>query len=49
MNDTLRALIYYGTVATDESALAPLGIPILGNFAVDDPIIPLGTVDAFET
>jgi carboxymethylenebutenolidase len=43
------AVIYYGTVVTDESALAPLGMPILGNFAEDDPIIPLETVDAFET
>lgn len=43
------AVIYYGTVVTDEAQLAPLAMPVLGNFAEDDPIIPLETVDAFRT
>ncbi|MBT8444042.1 MAG: dienelactone hydrolase family protein, partial [Gammaproteobacteria bacterium] len=42
------AVIYYGTVVTDEAQLSPLTMPVLGNFAEDDPIIPLETVDAFE-
>lgn len=42
------AVIYYGTVVTDEAELAPLTMPVLGNFAEDDPIIPLETVSAFE-
>ena len=42
------AVIYYGTVVTDAETLAPLQMPILGNFAEDDPIIPLDTVAAFE-
>lgn len=42
------AVIYYGSVVTDEAALAPLQMPVLGNFAEDDPIIPLETVAAFE-
>jgi len=47
--DTLdAAVIYYGTVVTDETQLAPLTMPVLGNFAEDDPIIPLATVDAFQ-
>ncbi|MFQ5633839.1 MAG: dienelactone hydrolase family protein [Gammaproteobacteria bacterium] len=40
-------VIYYGTVVTDEEQLAPLTMPVLGNFAEHDPIIPLKTVDAF--
>ncbi|MFW2405231.1 MAG: dienelactone hydrolase family protein [Gammaproteobacteria bacterium] len=43
------AVIYYGTVVTDEAQLASLAMPVLGNFAENDPIIPLETVDAFET
>jgi len=42
------AVIYYGTVVTDEESLAPLQMPVLGNFAENDPIIPLDTVAAFE-
>ena len=41
------AVIYYGTVTTDEAQLATLQMPILGNFADDDPIIPVDTVNAF--
>lgn len=41
------AVIYYGTVTTDEAQLATLQMPILGNFADDDPIIPLDMVEAF--
>lgn len=41
-------VIYYGSLVTDEAELAPLQMPVLGNFAEDDPIIPLDTVAAFE-
>lgn len=41
------AVIYYGTVTTDEEQLATLQMPILGNFADDDPIIPVDTVRTF--
>lgn len=41
-------VIYYGSLVTDEAVLAPLQMPVLGNFAEDDPIIPLDSVAAFE-
>jgi carboxymethylenebutenolidase len=41
------AVIYYGSLVTDEAQLATLEMPILGNFASDDPIIPVETVNAF--
>jgi len=41
-------VIYYGTVVTDEAELAPLSMPVLGNFAENDPIIPTESVVAFE-
>jgi carboxymethylenebutenolidase len=49
MPDTLDAtVIYYGSLVTDEERLATLQMPVLGNFAEDDPIIPLDSVAAFE-
>ena len=41
------AVMYYGTVTTDEAELAPLQMPVLGNFAADDPIIPVESVELF--
>ena len=41
------AVMYYGTVTTDESELAPLQMPVMGNFAESDPIIPLESVEQF--
>jgi len=42
------AVIYYGSLNTDADALATLEMPVMGNFAEDDPLIPLGEVRAFE-
>ena len=39
--------MYYGTVTTDETELAPLQMPVMGNFAESDPIIPLESVAQF--
>ncbi len=41
------AVMYYGTVTTDEADLAPLSVPVLGNFAENDPIVPLASVERF--
>lgn len=47
--DTLdAAVIYYGNMPTDEAALAPLDMPILGIFAEDDQAVPLDGVHAFR-
>lgn len=43
------AVIYYGSVKVDEADLAPLGMPVLGNFAEDDPLIPLDSVEQFTS
>jgi carboxymethylenebutenolidase len=43
------AVIYYGSLNTDPQALSTLQMPILGNFAENDPLIPLDTVAAFES
>jgi carboxymethylenebutenolidase len=43
------AVIYYGSVTTDPAQLGTLQMPILANFAENDPIIPLDTVAAFRT
>lgn len=45
--DIDATVIYYGSVPTDAATLAPLEMPILGNFAENDPIIPPATVKAF--
>jgi len=42
-------VMYYGSVVTDEARLATLEMPIMGNFAADDPIIPAESVRAFES
>lgn len=41
------AVIYYGTVTTDEAELAPLSMPVLGNFAGIDPVVPRASVEQF--
>jgi carboxymethylenebutenolidase len=41
------AVMYYGTVTTDETDLEPLQLPVMGNFAERDPIIPLESVEQF--
>lgn len=43
------AVIYYGSVIDDRDALATLQMPVLGNFAENDPIIPLDSVASFES
>ncbi|MDJ0927871.1 MAG: dienelactone hydrolase family protein [Gammaproteobacteria bacterium] len=43
------AVIYYGTIVTDPDRLVTLQMPIMGNFAENDPLIPLDSVTAFET
>ncbi len=42
------AVIYYGSLNTDPEALRTLKMPIMGNFAENDPIIPLETVHEFR-
>ncbi len=42
------AVIYYGSLNTDPESLQTLQMPILGNFAENDPIIPLATVNEFR-
>ncbi len=42
------AVIYYGTLTTDEKELASLHMPVLGNFAERDPIIPIESVEQFS-
>jgi carboxymethylenebutenolidase len=46
--DVDATVIYYGTVTSKESDLAPLQMPVLGNFASNDPVVKLATVEAFE-
>jgi carboxymethylenebutenolidase len=41
-------VIYYGAVVTDPKTLAPLKMPILGNFAGEDKSITPASVKAFE-
>jgi len=41
------AVMYYGTVTTDEAELSPLQMPVMGNFAENDPIIKLESVAQF--
>ncbi len=42
-------VIYYGNTTDDEADLAPLKMPILGNFAADDPVVKVESVHAFTT
>jgi len=47
--DGIDAMVmYYGSVITDEEQLATLQMPILGNFAREDPVIPLESVHEFR-
>ena len=49
MPDAIDAMVmYYGSVVTEEAQLATLNMPVLGNFAENDPIIPLDQVAAFR-
>ena len=41
-------VIYYGRLVTDQDALAPLQMPILGLFGAEDQGIPVDSVNAFE-
>jgi carboxymethylenebutenolidase len=43
------AVIYYGSLNTDPDALATLQMPVMGNFAENDPLIPLDSVEAFRS
>lgn len=43
------AVIYYGRLATDESALSRLRAPVLGLFGEEDGGIPASSVRAFES
>ncbi len=43
------AVIYYGRLTTDPAELARLQMPVLGNFAGKDPLIPRDMVEAFAT
>ncbi|RMF98247.1 MAG: dienelactone hydrolase family protein [Gammaproteobacteria bacterium] len=48
MPDQIDAtVIYYGQLTTDPAQLARLEMPVLGNFAGKDPLIPPEMVDAF--
>lgn len=50
MPDSIDAMVmYYGSVETDEARLATLQMPIMGNFAANDPIIPVDSVNQFTT
>lgn len=40
-------VIYYGNTTDDEAELAPLQMPVLGNFAADDPVVKVESVKAF--
>lgn len=46
-SDIDATVIYYGSLTTDEAELARLEMPILGNFAANDPVIPVETVNEF--
>jgi len=41
-------VIYYGSLVTDAEELAPLKMPVLGNFAEQDRMIPPDAVNAFK-
>jgi carboxymethylenebutenolidase len=43
------AVIYYGSLNTDPEALATLQMPVMGNFAENDPLIPLDSVEALRS
>ena len=39
--------IYYGNITDKEADLAPLKMPVLGNFASDDPVVKVESVKSF--
>jgi len=43
------AVMYYGSVTTDEAELAPINLPVMGNFAENDVLIPLDSVEQFTS
>lgn len=46
--DTIdAAVMYYGNVTLEDSELEPLQMPLLGNFASNDPVVPLDSVQSF--
>jgi carboxymethylenebutenolidase len=47
-DDVDATVIYYGRLVTEEEALAPLSMPILGFFGSEDQGIPIDSVNAFE-
>ena len=47
-DDLDASVIYYGQVTSDEEALRPVNVPILGLFAAEDQGIPLKSVNAFR-
>jgi len=47
--DIDATVIYYGNTTDDEAELAPLQMPVLGNFAADDPVVKVESVKAFAT
>ena len=47
-DDLDAAVIYYGQVISDESRLAPVDVPILGQFGAEDRGIPVDSVRRFE-
>jgi len=50
MPDKIDAtVIYYGRLVTDADQLAPLSMPIMGNFGAEDHGIPPGTLREFES
>jgi carboxymethylenebutenolidase len=49
MPDAIDAMVmYYGSVVTDKAQLITLQMPVMGNFAENDPIIPLDEVMEFS-
>ncbi len=46
-DDIDATVIYYGNTTDDEAELAPLKMPVLGNFAADDPVVKVESVKAF--
>jgi len=47
--DVQAAVLYYATLETDKTALAPLAVPLLGIYGNEDSKIPLGEIRAFQT
>lgn len=45
--DIDATVIYYGNTTDDEAELAPLQMPVLGNFASDDPVVKVESVQSF--